>query len=96
MLKLDSTLKMVNVATLTEKRVRNLKISELELMLSDIPEEYKSSIVKLLKTIFTKKNKTILANARSNLSQMIEQIIWIKMQKEIAAEIPWNLRDQAD
>lgn len=82
------TLKDQNIVHLTEKRVKHIKVGELEELLSDIPEGYKSAIVRLLKTIFNFKVKTpadeiALRGHRESLSQMIEQTVWIKTQKQV-------------
>jgi len=80
---LDDNLKMVGVATITENRVKHLKENELEQMLSHVPASYKTAIVKLLRTIFWEKDEDKLIETRLNLSQMIEQIIWINTQKAV-------------
>lgn len=84
---LGKDLKMENVASITEKRVKHLKISELEVMLSDIPTGYKKAIVGCLKTIFTEKKPGIIESRRSDLAQLIEQVVFINMQKEVQHEI---------
>ena len=79
---LDS-LKMSNITNLTDKRVKNIKVGELESLLKDIPEDYKMAIVSCLKTIFTEKDEEIVKDKRLDLAQMIEQVIFINMQKVV-------------
>ena len=83
---LDDTLKMTNITQLTDKRVKHIKVGELEELLQDIPEGYKKAIVSCLKIIFTEKNKGIVKEKRLDLSQLIEQCIWIKVQRGVIDE----------
>jgi len=84
---LSDNLKMVNITTLTEKRVKHIKMGELESLLSSIPTGYKKAIISSLKTIFTEKNQEIVDSKRLDLAQMIEQVIWINVQKNIQDKI---------
>ena len=81
---LDNTLRMTNITQLTDKRVKHIKVGELEELLQDIPDGYKKAIVSCLKIIFTEKNKGIVKEKRLDLAQMVEQVIWINMQKRVA------------
>ncbi len=87
MLVLDENLKMSNITNLTEKRVKSLTLTELDLMLADIPANYKKAIVSALKTIFTEKNMDIVQEKRLDLAQFIEQVIFINMQKRVKNEL---------
>ena len=69
---IGNRMNLKNITTMTEKRVKNLKISELELMLKDIPENYKKVIVKAIRD----KNY-------EDLGRFIEQIIYLNMQKTV-------------
>ncbi len=87
MLALDENLKMSNITNLTEKRVKNLTLTELDLMLEDIPKNYKKAIVSALKIIFAEKNQDIVQEKRLDLAQFIEQVIFINMQKRVKNEL---------
>ncbi len=87
MLVLDENLKMSNITNLTEKRVKSLKLTELDLMLEDIPKNYKKAIVSALKIIFAEKNQDTVQEKRLDLAQFIEQVIFINMQKRVKNEL---------
>ncbi len=87
MLVLNENLKMSNITNLTEKRVKNLTLTELDLMLTDIPKNYKKAIVSALKIIFAEKNQDIVQEKRLDLAQFIEQVIFINMQKQVKNEL---------
>lgn len=84
---ISDNLKMTNITNLTEKRVKHIKMGEIDSLLSNIPTGYKKAIISCLKSIFTERNKKVIETKRLDLAQMVEQVIFINMQKEVQHEI---------
>jgi len=97
---LSENLKTTNICKLTEQRIRQLKVSELDLMLFSIPSGYKKAITRLIQDLATNLDPEIKEEKFSSLGQMLEQVIWINMQARVSEKmledsLPELLKPQA-